>query len=68
MLFNKTRHNNIKIIDKIIFFKYRTRQFKANSLYKWDNLVFMHHVIIISLYFIYMFCFLLCPYCPLLFV
>ena len=29
MLFNKTRQYNIQIFDKIIFFKYRTRQIKT---------------------------------------
>ena len=29
MLFNKTRQYNIKILDKIFFLKYRTRQLKA---------------------------------------
>ena len=31
MLFNETRQYSIKIFNKIIFFKYRTRQVKATE-------------------------------------
>ena len=31
MLFNKTRQYNIQMFDKIIFFKYRTRQIKTTE-------------------------------------
>ena len=34
MLFNKTRQYNIQIFDKIIFFKYRTRQIKTTETNK----------------------------------
>ena len=31
MLFKKTRQYNIQLFDKIIFFKYRTREIKATE-------------------------------------
>ena len=34
MLFNKTRQYNIKIFNKIIFFKYRTRELKTTETNK----------------------------------
>ena len=34
MIFNKTRYFNIHIFDKIIIFKYRTRQIKATETNK----------------------------------
>ena len=34
MLFNKTRQYNIQNIDKIFFFKYRTRQIKTRETNK----------------------------------
>ena len=32
-LFNKKRHYSIQIVNKITFFKYRTRQIKATETY-----------------------------------
>ena len=39
MLFNETRQYNIKLFDKTIFLKYRTKQIKATETNKWNYFV-----------------------------
>ena len=48
MLFNKTRQYNMQIFNKIIFFKFRTRQLKAMEISKLCILVKLPFQLLIS--------------------